>query len=399
MSNQDNQQPAPMYTHHGLLDMVRDPNANLDEVLLHINQLINDANHLNQQNATLQAEVDTQAQILNSSTDGPLLTLTASLRSIAQGNQEAIRIHQENQRSQEAYQASMANILNQLSNRPAPVVNTNAGRQSTPVPFTDKFKGPEGELTFMVFKAQLQAQINKFPHAFTTDVDKITYAFQCMAGAPARYFAMLFNGQLQDPQGLMKNYTLFLETTDHMYGDQHSREECEHKLNRLRQANGTFQEYLMRFRELSSRTEWNDAALLSRFKDGLSFEIKSNLASQWTKFSTMEEIVAAANIASQNLKTRELFTRRGQAAQQQHQQAPRRQQTLPFSSTSSGPSPMDLDAVTFRKLSETERQRRKDHNLCLYCGGAGHRIPQCPIKNPIQANVISDDQGNDEAEI
>ena len=66
MSNQDNQQSAPMYTHHGLLDMVRDPNANLEEVLLHLNQLTNDANHLNQQNATLQAEVDTQAQILNS---------------------------------------------------------------------------------------------------------------------------------------------------------------------------------------------------------------------------------------------------------------------------------------------------------------------------------------------
>ncbi|KAG0282253.1 hypothetical protein BGZ97_009063 [Linnemannia gamsii] len=220
--------------------MIQDPNANRKEIHLHLNQLINDANHLNQQNASLQAEVETQAQILNSSANGPLLTLTASLRSIVQGNQEAIHIHQENQRLQEAYQASIANILNQLLNRPAPTTSTNTGRQSTPVPFTDKFKGSEGDLTFMVFKAQLQAQINKFPHAFTTDVDKITYAFQCMAGAPARYFAMLFNGQLQDPQGLMRNYTLFLKTTDHMYGDQHSREECEHKLNRLRQANGTF---------------------------------------------------------------------------------------------------------------------------------------------------------------
>ncbi|KAG0282252.1 hypothetical protein BGZ97_009062 [Linnemannia gamsii] len=113
----------------------------------------------------------------------------------------------------------------------------------------------------------------------------------------------------------------------------------------------------------------------------------------------MEEIVAAANIASQNLKTRELFTRRGQAAQQQHQQAPRRQQTVLVSSTHSGPSPMDLDSVSIHKLSEAERQRRKDHNLCLYYGGAKHRIPQCPVKNPIRANVISEDQGNDEAEI
>ncbi|KAF9079006.1 Retrotransposon Gag-like protein 3, partial [Mortierella sp. AD031] len=242
------------------------------------------------------------------------------------------RIHQENQRAQETYQASVTNILNQISARSYPSIGT--GRLPIPVPFTDKdkFKGAEGDLTFMVFKAQLQAQMSKFPHAFTTDTDRITYAFQCMAGAPAQYFAMLYNGQLTDTQGIMSNYNLFLETTDRMFGDQHNREECEHKLARLRQANGPFHEYLIRFRELSSRTEWNDAALLARFKDGLSIEIKHALAPQWSKFSTMDETIAAANLAAQNLKTRELFTRRGQPHQQQYS-IPRRQQTVMVSST------------------------------------------------------------------
>lgn len=366
---------------------------------MHLTQLINDANQLNQRNAALQAEIDTQAQILNSSNDAPLLTLTASLRSIAQGNQESLRIHQENQRTQEAYQTTITNILNHLTTRPTPTVGASTGRQSIPVPFTDKdkFKGPAGDLTFMVFKAQLQAQMTKLPHAFPTDVDRITYAFQCMAGAPAQYFAMLYNGQLQDTQGVMTNYELFLETTDRMFGDQHNREECEHRLARLRQANGPFHDYLIRFRELSSRTEWNEAAILARFKDGLSIEIKHILASQWTKFSTLDETIAAANLAAQNLKTRELFTRRGQSAQQQ--QAPRRQQTVMVSSTPTGPSPMDLDSVSVRKLPNAERQRRMDNKLCLYCGGAGHRVSNCPVKNPIQANVISEDQENYEAEI
>lgn len=395
------QQSGPVFTYHGLLDMIQDPNANCEEVMVHLNQLINDANQLNQQNAALQAEVDAQAQVLNSSTSGPLLTLTASLRSIAQGNQEALRIHQENQRAQAAYQSSISNILNHLTTRPNQPTSTFTGRQSIPVPFTDKdkFKGPDGDLTFMVFKAQLQAQINKIPHAFTTDVDRITYAFQCMSGAPAQYFAMLYNGQLPDTQGVMSNYELFLETTDRMFGDQNNREECEHKLARLRQANGSFHDYLIRFRELSSRTEWNEAAILARFKDGLSVEIKHILAAQWTKFSTLDETIAAANIAAQNLKTRELFARRGPSSHQQHQQSPRRQQTVMVSSTPAGPSPMDLDYVSTRKISEDERQRRMDNKLCLYCGGAGHRVIKCPLKKPIQANIISDDQGNDEAEI
>ncbi|KAG0195330.1 Retrotransposon-derived protein peg10, partial [Mortierella sp. NVP41] len=275
----------------------------------------------------------------------PLVTLTAALRSIVTGNQESRRIHQENQRAQEAYQAGISNILNQLSARPTP--STSIGRLPIPMPFTDKdkFKGAEGDLSFMVFKAQLQAQMSKFPHTFTTDTDRITYAFQCMTGSPAQYFAMLYNGQLSDTQGVMSNYNLFLETTDRMFGDQHNREECEHKLARLRQANGPFHDYLIRFRELSSRTEWNDAALLARFKDGLSFEIKHALASQWSKFSTMEEAIAATNLAAQNLKTRELFTRRGQQ-HQQHQPTPRHQQTVMVSFAPSGPSPMDLDYVS-----------------------------------------------------
>ncbi|KAF8945355.1 hypothetical protein BGZ47_002815, partial [Haplosporangium gracile] len=64
-----------------------------------------------------------------------------------------------------------------------------------PVPFTDKdkFKGPDGDLSFM-----LQAQMSKLSHAFTTHIDRITYAFQGMAGAPAQYFAMLYNGQCQE---------------------------------------------------------------------------------------------------------------------------------------------------------------------------------------------------------
>ncbi|KAG0247288.1 hypothetical protein BGZ95_008830, partial [Linnemannia exigua] len=143
--SQNIQPSEPVFTANGLLDMVQDPNANREEVIRHLTQFINDANQLNQQNAALQAEVQTQAQILNSSTDAPLLTLTASLRSIAQGNQESIRIHQENQRAQEAYQSSITNILNHLTARPNPTVTTSTGRQSIPIPFTDKdkFKGSE----------------------------------------------------------------------------------------------------------------------------------------------------------------------------------------------------------------------------------------------------------------
>ena len=38
------------------------------------------------------------------------------------------------------------------------------------------------------------------------------------------------------------------------------------------------------------------------------------------------------------------------------------------------------DQVTKRgKLSPAEYQRRKDNNLCLYCGDKGHQVLQCPV--------------------
>jgi hypothetical protein len=33
------------------------------------------------------------------------------------------------------------------------------------------------------------------------------------------------------------------------------------------------------------------------------------------------------------------------------------------------------------KLTQQERQRRIDKNLCLFCGGSGHRTDTCPVKS------------------
>ncbi|KAJ8095487.1 hypothetical protein PM082_023257 [Marasmius tenuissimus] len=44
--------------------------------------------------------------------------------------------------------------------------------------------------------------------------------------------------------------------------------------------------------------------------------------------------------------------------------------------------PMEIDATRTAKprgpLTAEERQRRKDKNLCMYCGGSGHKANVCP---------------------
>jgi hypothetical protein len=52
----------------------------------------------------------------------------------------------------------------------------------------------------------------------------------------------------------------------------------------------------------------------------------------------------------------------------------------------SGPTPMDVDAMTtgkkkkVQKLSQEERQRRLENGLCFGCGKSGHVSKYCPDK-------------------
>jgi hypothetical protein len=48
--------------------------------------------------------------------------------------------------------------------------------------------------------------------------------------------------------------------------------------------------------------------------------------------------------------------------------------------TSSGPVPMDVDQVRYRKLTPEERQKRINNGECLYCGEKGHQANACPNK-------------------
>ena len=45
---------------------------------------------------------------------------------------------------------------------------------------------------------------------------------------------------------------------------------------------------------------------------------------------------------------------------------------------------MDLDSTATRKfkpLTDAKKKHRRENNLCMYCGKAGHMAAQCNLKN------------------
>ncbi|KAF9083902.1 hypothetical protein BGX29_002853 [Mortierella sp. GBA35] len=127
----------------------------MDETLYHIQNLTASARQLEQNNLTLRNQLEAQAHALQDPANRPLLSISDTLQAVVNTQRETQCLHQENQEAQRTYN----------------------GRLATPLPFTDKFKGPDGDMSFTVFKAQLQAQTSRFPQALKSDEDRITYAF------------------------------------------------------------------------------------------------------------------------------------------------------------------------------------------------------------------------------
>lgn len=132
------------------------------------------------------------------------------------------------------------------------------------------------------------------------------------------------------------------------------------QIHRLTQTNSA-QQYATKFKEYAQELEWNDAALIGLFKKGLKPEVRMELLKaeanpathqymleNWIEFAIrMDEVMFQG-------KDRERKAITGKAA------------STTSTNTSQGP-----------RVPEEEIKRRKEKNLCIKCGKAGHRVRAC----------------------
>jgi predicted transcriptional regulator len=378
-------QPNPptneeLYTLRALSEMAQDPNSDAHQVLHHLRTNVVAVTQMQQQIGSLQAQL--QAQTQSGPSNGPITSLSAALEALVANNLEQQQLYQ-------AHQASVSQILERLSQRQA-----GSQRAPIPLPLPTKFKGNEDEYSFAEFKSKLRTTFLRFSESFPTDEHKINYALQCLEGNPAIFFAPYVNGDTPDDDGYLSSYSSFLYALEEIYGDQNQIDEINHKLARLRQT-GSMVEYTTKFRTLSARTQWNDHALLARFKDGLSEDIKNVLTPQWHSLRVLRDTMSAAATAYQNLQFQTRFRSRQTHPRPQHQStSSRRPIVTPAVASQSSSSAMDLDAMRFKKLTPVEKQRRRDNGLCLYCGGDDHFAGACP-KKTAQLAAVSFDSENE----
>jgi hypothetical protein len=140
--------------------------------------------------------------------------------------------------------------------------------------------------------------------------------------------------------------------------------------------------YGSNFRQLVVDTEWNESARVHYFRLGLSEEVKDELA-RLDILDTFEELLRIATRIDSRIQERRLEKRLAN---------PRSFATMSYSQTSERSEPhvmpMQVDGTIPASpaqnqprgpLSNTERQRRRNLNLCMYCGGANHTVANCPV--------------------
>lgn len=131
-------------------------------------------------------------------------------------------------------------------------------------------------------------------------------------------------------------------------------------------------DFAIDFRTLANQSEWNPAALVDAFLHGLADYIKDALVAYDLPL-TLDEVIKLAVRLDLRVQARRRERRQGALTAGREEARP----PLPTSGEAE-PEPMQLGRTT---LSREEWRRRRQGSLCLYCGGKGHFVASCPVKD------------------
>lgn len=249
-------------------------------------------------------------------------------------------------------------------------------------------------------RLKVAAESTKFPDEHS----KVAYALSFLSDlAFTHYEQDIVRGFADnEPPEHFLSLERFLQHLEENFGDRGAENSALREIMELRQGNSAAYTYYTRFCHLTPYLSWEGTAFRDLFYKGLRDEIKDELARSPLP-STLEELSSRAVEIDNRLYERRQERKSqqsgpsGNASGKHYSSRPPRPShsgppgprpssappafRSPGTSTTSHPIPMEVDASATRKrLTATEKQRRRAENLCLYCGKPGHYAPSCPAK-------------------
>jgi hypothetical protein len=272
------------------------------------------------------------------------------------------------------------------------------GKLKEPEPFSGK--DPK-KLKSFIFQCQLYFRSST---DYDDDSKKVTFALSYLRDVAQQWFEPAISGLTDEPPVWLEDWEAFLEELRDNFGPYDETADAEHELTNLKMKdNQRISDYMVRFNALEVLCPWGEHALRYRFYEGLPTRIKDELSKGEGKPRSLIEMRRKA----QNIDHR-YWERQQERSREQPRPNPSKSSTTPATTSMSDTpaassktparsdqkkpdKPKDSKPSTPRvdltgkldshgKLTQQERQRRIDKNLCLFCGGQGHRTDTCPVK-------------------
>ena len=258
-----------------------------------------------------------------------------------------------------------AALLDPVVPRPNPSVS------EPRLPPPEHYSGEPG--TCRSFLAQCKLIFQLQPSAFPTDQARVEYVITQLSGRAREWGTAVWSAR----ETFCNLFSTFSEEMKKVFDrSKHGREAAREMLH-IRQGNRSVSDYAIDFRTLASSSGWNTDAQFDVFLNGLSETIKDEVITQEPPTSFDAVVDLAIRVDSRLQQRRKWRSPRSLGGAPGEGAAPHPAwPALPLTS-STPPEPMQINRY---HLTATEKQRRLNGNLCLYCGQSGHFSVSCPSK-------------------
>ena len=296
--------------------------------------------------------------------------------------------------------------------RPAP----HQAPQSSPQTRTAKVSPPDvysgDRHKLHMFLAKCRHNFLSRPELFPNESQKVLFASGYLDGAAFNWFQPLLDQYSEAAEGNseipleFQTFGGFAKSLEKTFGDPDIVRSKERELGNLHQTTSVAS-YLADFSRIRGFVKWNDEALASQFYKGLKSGVKDGLVYENPAPTTLAQLSSAA-LRIDSRQFERLLERKFDSSQpargarhpstgpfpppQQFNTSvapsPALRQPPPPALASDGSTPMELDisqsypSRVRGPLSNEEKQRRRDLNLCLYCASPNHRVSTCPLAPP-----------------